>query len=172
MKNKFVVKGEYTEIFMKTRNGIIVKTVIDTEDLQRIIENRYSISPKWDHIRKTYRAKTKVVVNGKAVLVYLYRFLVNAPDGVMVDHIDHDTLNNRKSNLRLVDNSQNLQNRKGADSDSSSGIRNVWWSKQRRKWCVSFRTKGKHVFCGAYDSIEKAAEVADEKRKTILSFAC
>jgi hypothetical protein len=46
-------------------------------------------------------------VNGRRV--YLHRFLTNAPDGMSVDHIDGDPLNNCRSNLRVVDHAQNMR---------------------------------------------------------------
>jgi len=168
MKNKYIVNGKVTTIFIKQRSENVVATVIDTEDLSRLIKNKYSLCVRWDEKRKTYRVKVKTSIDGIVKLVYLYRFLVNAPSDKMVDHKNHDTLDNRKSNLRLVNNQQNLQNRAGADCDSKSGYRNVWWNTQQNKWSVSFSSKRKHYYCGSYESIAEAIAVANKKRKEIL----
>jgi len=47
------------------------------------------------------------------------------PKGKQVDHWNHDTLDNRKGNLRIVTNRQNNENRNGAYKNSKSGIRGV-----------------------------------------------
>lgn len=65
--------------------------------------------------RKWYASKTKwgnfyAVTNG----VLLHRFLMNPPDGFEVDHINHDTLDNRRSNLRCVTHKENMRNGKFA----------------------------------------------------------
>lgn len=47
-------------------------------------------------------------VRGKCI--YMHRVIMNCPDGMQVDHIDRDTLNNQKSNLRICSNSENQAN--------------------------------------------------------------
>lgn len=56
---------------------------------------------------------------------YLHRFIMNAPKGRQVDHINHDTLDNRRANLRVVNNQENNANRDGAYNTSRTGIRGV-----------------------------------------------
>ena len=57
--------------------------------------------------------------------VYMHRLIMAAPRGRQVDHINHDTLDNRRENLRIVTNRQNNENRNGAYKNSKSGIRGV-----------------------------------------------
>ncbi len=57
--------------------------------------------------------------------VYMHRIILDADEGQYVDHINHDTLDNRKANLRIVTNKQNIENRRGANSNSVTGIRGV-----------------------------------------------
>lgn len=58
----------------------------------------------------------------------IHRLVMNAPDDMIVDHINHDGLDNRKSNLRVVTRSQNQQNRKGAAGHNKhSKIRGISW---------------------------------------------
>ena len=65
--------------------------------------------------------------------VHLHRVLMGDPDGLQVDHIDGDSLNNRRSNLRVATASQNSQNTKRR-KDNGSGFKGVSFDKARGLW--------------------------------------
>lgn len=90
---------------------------------------------------------------GRHKKVYMHRFIMNAPKGLEVDHINHDGLDNRKSNLRVCTHSENLRNRKEA-------AKGYYFSKQYQKWIVTKR--GKYV--GRYDTEEEARRVVRDIR--------
>jgi hypothetical protein len=94
----------------------------------------------------------------------LHRVLLQAPEGQMVDHRDGDGLNNQRKNLRLVTQSQNMQNRKALNSNNQSGVRNVSWDKYTKSWKVVFRIEGKTKTFGRYKDFTEAARVADAQR--------
>lgn len=94
-------------------------------------------------------------IKGKAI-VYLHRALLGVAGGHHVDHIDGDTLNNRRSNLRACTVQQNLWNRK-PKSKGTSKFKGVSWSASGRKWRVSIRIRSKSVSLGRFnDEIEAA----------------
>lgn len=66
----------------------------------------------------------------------LHRFLMDAPTDMLVDHKDHNGLNNRRENLRICTQRQNGRNRKGAarKEGRTSRFLGVSWSKQARGW--------------------------------------
>ncbi len=94
------------------------ETVIDVVDLEHALTLRWSSKP---HVMGGYY----VMSRHKSRTIYLHRFVLNAPQGVYVDHINHDTLDNRRSNLRLCTNQENNANRDGAFTSSKTGIRGV-----------------------------------------------
>lgn len=97
--------------------------------------------------------------------IKLHRYLLNCPKGLYVDHINHNTLDNRESNLRICSNKQNCENRKGAyTTNTTSSIRNICWDKNRGKWLVSITHKGKHIHGGRFDNLEEAMLGATELR--------
>lgn len=72
-----------------------------------------------------------------------------------LDHIDGNPINNKISNLREVNQSQNNCNAK-IRRDNSSGLRGVTWDKERNKWQVQLSINKKRVFYARYDSLEDA----------------
>lgn len=94
-------------------------------------------------------------------VVYLHRLIMSAPKGVFVDHINYDTLDNRKKNLRLTNKQGNSINTK-LRKTNTSGYKGVYWDKQRKRWAVSITFNYKIIHLGRYKIIEDAAKKYDE----------
>lgn len=77
------------------------------------------------------------------------------PEGYEVDHIDGNSLNNRKSNLRIVTRLQNIQNSK-VRIDNQIGIRGISYSKYERKYVVDFSFNNVRYYFKHWDTIEEA----------------
>jgi hypothetical protein len=84
--------------------------------------------------------------------------------GQYVDHISHNTLDNRKENLRVVENRNNLKHRKSRNSNNKSGYRNVCWSNGEMKWLVQLQVNGKNTMLGKFDDVHEAGKFAEEMR--------
>jgi hypothetical protein len=123
--------------------------LIDALDLPRL-EGR-----KWRAYRGTHT--WYVTSNG----IYLHRFLMDAPDGVEVDHINGNGLDNRRSvNLRLATHQQNLANQ-GLSRANTSGYRGVIWLKKEHRWRAQLKCAGKFQAVGSFEDIETAAYAYD-----------
>lgn len=81
----------------------------------------------------------------------------------VVDHIDGNPNNNKSSNLRAATKSTNAFNRH-ARVDNKLGIKNVCWSKLRKKWVVNININKKKTQVGYFDDLELAELVAIEAR--------
>lgn len=103
----------------------------------------------------TTYVKRCVRLGGRNVTVILHRILINPPQGMEVDHIDGDGLNNRRSNLRLTTHSENCRNRRRR-SDNKSGFKGVCWNNSRRKWQAQVHAGGKTNHLGYFTSAEAA----------------
>jgi len=88
------------------------------------------------------------------------------PIGKEVDHVNRDPSDNRPSNLRLVNKSQNQCNSK-IRKDNTSGERGVYWYAPRKKWQVSVRLNGKDYFGGRFSCFKEAQESAKKLRLKI-----
>lgn len=108
-------------------------------------------------------------IGGK--LLYLHRVILNPVDGQMVDHINHDKLDNRRSNLRICTNRQNTSNQQ-LRSKNTSGYKGVVWFKDRQKWRAGIKVNYKFKHLGYFDDILEAAKAYDvAARKYFGEFA-
>jgi hypothetical protein len=97
----------------------------------------------------------------------LHRFILGLqPGDPDVDHVDHDGLNNQKSNLRLATPSQNGANRRAhrtyAGKPKTSSYRGVSWNARDRKWQGIICVRGKQKALGQFDDPADAARAYDD----------
>lgn len=123
--------------------------LIDNEDYKRSKQYKWFFSTTGYAVRSTHNGK-------KGGTVYLHRYLLNAPRDKVVDHINGNKLDNRRSNLRLVTATDNKRNR--VTARSKSGQVGVYWSKQNKKWNAQIGIDGKSKSLGFFDDLEKAVE--------------
>ena len=114
---------------------------------------------------KTQKRKYETV-NLRGFGISIHRFIWECyngeiPDGLMIDHIDSNKLNNDIVNLRLVNialNNQNRVKRKGC----TSRYRGVVWDKDRRKWVAKLSINNRTKMLGRFDDEKKAARAYDD----------
>lgn len=86
----------------------------------------------------------------------LHHFVIGKPQkGMVTDHIDRDTLNNQRSNLRHCTIRQNAMN-VGPQRNNTSGYKGVTWHKKDKKWQASIGLNGKITYLGSYKTAEEA----------------
>lgn len=138
-------------------------TIIDDDDFERI--SKYKCYFKDEGTG--YAATT---INYKTVR--LHRIIMNAPKNMEVDHINKNTLDNRKVNLRLCTKQQNQYNAK-IRKDNISGYKGVNYKTQNKKWRAYVRKDGKHCHLGYFNTKEEAARAYNKVASYLYGeFAC
>lgn len=99
---------------------------------------------------------------GKQVTTVLHRAVVGATRGQIVDHINGDTLDNRRANLRICSSLENTRNARKRGGGTSSIYKGVSWWKNISKWGAYIRVKGKLVILGYFDDEVLAAKAYDK----------
>lgn len=90
--------------------------------------------------------------------IKMHRVIMSCPDGLEVDHKDHNGLNNQKKNLRIVDRLQNQRNQK-PQVGGTSKYKGVHFNKRIKKkpWVARISVKNKPISLGNYATPEEAA---------------
>ena len=95
----------------------------------------------------------------------MHRVIIDAPVGFVVDHINHNGLDNRKANLRLATYAQNARNSIRSKAKCSSGYRGVYYNKLTKKWRSSIFINNKRKQIGYFSDETQAARAYDKAAK-------
>ena len=147
--NEIIIHEDYAEIILYDKKGNEkARALIDLDDIDKVKEYRWHLDDSNGYISNN-------------TIGYQHRFIMNCPEDKVVDHINHNSLDNRKCNLRVCNSSQNNAN-KGIQSNNTSGYTGVCWYKAGSKWQVSIKVNYKSIFLGYYDDLEEAIKVRKE----------
>jgi len=128
--------------------------IVDDEDYDRVIE----AGPWRRRVQSnTTYSQRSVFIDGRHTTQMLHNFIT---DWNMVDHIDHDGLNNQRSNLRRATRSQNNHNQRPRYGGTSQ-YKGVSLYKQRGKWFALLRIDGRLIYLGLFDDEVEAALAYD-----------
>ena len=144
-ENKIVINDNFAIIYIKTTlEDKEIKVLIDKEDVFKINFVKwfaeYDNKLKGYYIRAYERGKSKNRKN-----LFLHRYIMDCPDDMVIDHINHDTLDNRKENLRIVSHTENMQNL-SLYSTNKSGYKNIYFAKDKKLWICKIQKNKKIVF--------------------------
>ena len=139
-----------------------LSALVDDADYEKF--NRFNWVAHPNGYGKKFYATRRIKTDGKSKEIYLHREIMEAPIGMFVDHINGDTLDCRKNNMRLVTSSQNAANRR-LRSDNKLGVVGV--SKlPNGKYLSYISMNGKNTRLGRFATLEeaKAAREAAEAK--------
>lgn len=114
-------------------------------------------------MRRQYLGKKDGIYKYKGI--YMHNLINKTPIGFETDHINRNKLDNRKENLRTVNESENKINT-GLRIDNNSGVKGVSFNKKQNKWVSSITVKKKVYYLGIYLNFRDAclARINGEKQ--------
>lgn len=128
--------------------------LVDDEDADMILQYNWILLHGVGH-------STKYAVRSGCAGFMMHRFLMSPPPGMVVDHIDHNGLNNQRANLRVVTYSQNTHHRRNP-------AKGYTWEGARRKWKAAIVVDGKSIYLGRFDTEQEAASAYERIRSEIF----
>ena len=113
--------------------------------------------------RNIFYAQRGISVQGKMKIVFMHREIMQTPEGMQCDHINNDSLDNQKSNLRNCLYTQNAKNRKNQGKSIYHGV-----SIRKNDIVAQIQCDGKKEHIGCFKTEEDAAHAYDQRAKELF----
>lgn len=142
--------------------------------------NSFLIDEEDEHIVDSYYIKIQDIRRIKYVVLYerilgkikykglIHREIMKCPDDKVVDHINHNGLDNRKSNLRITTDTLNKQRSNGLRSNNSSGMVGVRFCKTKKCWSAEIKSGNKRFRKYGFATAKEAVEYRDSLAKELF----
>jgi hypothetical protein len=164
LKYRRVRYGEAFRIIPLTRG---LRAIVSPEDYDRLSVYKWHSAR---HGRTIYaQTGTGSAKSGKRKkhLIMMHRMVMGVDDDRIVDHQNHNGLDERRRNLRVASWTENCWNKRKTSIRSSSQYKGVMRDKRRSKWQAMIGYNRKKIFIGYFDDEEAAARAYDAKAKEL-----
>ena len=140
--NEFVIEEDLVRIFLYNKDGNkVAETLVDNDDYNLIKGHKWCLD-KNGYVKNSKQEYLHRTITGETILY--------------VDHINGNKLDNRKSNLRVCSNADNLKNRVKLPSSNTSGILGVRYRSDRNRWYTEIQVNNEKIYLGNYTNKEDA----------------
>lgn len=133
--------------------------LVDDEDFERV--SQFKWQAVWEKRTKSFYA-VMVTARPNRTTIQMSRFIMQTPDDLICDHINHDTLDNQRRNLRNCTPSQNRMNSRV--QSSKTGLKHIYPTDHGR-YQVKIWSNYKIVFRKNFNSLEEAVSARNEELK-------
>jgi hypothetical protein len=136
--------------------------VVLVDDADFTVHSQYRWCYRAERAGRQGYAVRHVTAEGKDRLAYLHREIMQPPPGMEVIFLNHDTLDCRRENLRVVSKKQARQHHARARSNSRSGIKGITYNRGPRTWSVDLYRDGQTQRVGTFLTLKDAQDAHRE----------
>lgn len=166
LKNNYKIEENFVIIYLDSK-GKIIETIIDLDDFDLVNSYKGKFYARWYKNIDGYYVAIAIRDNTKKsdyTSQRLHRIIMGNPEPeYYIDHINHNTLDNRKQNLRVSLNDENTKHRESKNSNNKSGYRNV--AVIHGLFCVQLMINGKNTLLAKFKDVDEAGLFAEKMRQ-------
>jgi hypothetical protein len=128
-------------------------TLVDDEDYEELNKLKWFVVKN----KGVYYAARKINLHGMRRILFMHRVIMQTPEGFYTDHINHNSLDNRRCNLRQCTIAENQHNQRIRTSTKTSKYKGVCRYKTSKKWRAQITINGKRITIGYFEKEIDAA---------------
>jgi hypothetical protein len=132
--------------------------LVDDDDFERV--NQFKWQAAYSPITDSFYAVRRTPAPERKA-IWMARFIMQTPPDMICDHVNHDTLNNQKSNLRNCTRAENKMNQRS--QNTVTGMKNIYVHKKRYR--VEIMLDYKKVYLKSFKNLEEAIQARNEALK-------
>jgi hypothetical protein len=133
-------------------------TILDQQDYYRLNNFRWFLKGNG---KKFYALRSFKYDSVRTKSVSMHKEIMNPPPGLLVDHRNGLSLDNRRENLRIATHAQNSCNTRIDKTKTTSRFRGVYLQKRSGRWIARIYFQGQRIWIGIFDSELEAARAYD-----------
>ena len=155
------------KIYLNGKNGEGKYALVDDKDFLELSNYQWYLDSNGYP-----RTPTRDNPDRKMIMKRIHRMIIKPKSKKeIIDHINGNLLDNRRANLRIVNDQQSSFNR-GLEIRNKSGFKGVAWNNQRNKWQAKIEINDKKIYLGFfYDKQEAALAYNEAAQKYFGEFA-
>ncbi len=138
------------EVPIQNRWGEVISSFLISKEDEHLLKYTWRLR-KRGYVYRKYQGKE----------IWLHNEIMQPPEGYVVDHINGNTLDNTRENLRVCTQLDNMKNLK-LNIRNTSGVTGVNWRKDIQKWRAFIQVEGKFISLGTYTNKEDAIKARKE----------
>lgn len=163
--NNIVLKETHAEIIINKHDKELI-VLIDLDDVEKVKQAKWMA--KYDKTVNNYyiHAWERNTTENNRKRLILHRLLINCPDGMESDHINRNTLDNRKCNLRITTPMENKQN-KGFYKNNKSGHKYIHRNNYSGLWIIEIKRNNIKTRIGSRKDLNEAIQIRNDYLKKI-----
>lgn len=133
--------------------------IVDPEDHDRLSRYKWYVCMR-DRTYYAIRGQWSPILR-KRLTISMHREIIDVPEDLFADHINHNGWDNRKANLRPATAADNARNARYPKRTTSAKYRGVWYNTKRTRWRSVIVVNGKSIHLGYFDNEIDAAKAYD-----------